>query len=345
MSEQGQNGGDGAPTHVPSDKPGPSLEDIAAVVNLKAGVGDPGEAPKPDVEQTVNTYLEELDKELTPKPFSGPELDKMISDLGGKPAPTSDAPPTEGKPEEKDLPPEGAGVPDTSGKPADQPSDEVKSLKAQIETLTGLLASQSPDLAAILPSLQSGGSVNPALMALLAPKPAAPEPAAPKPEAPEEISIDVTKIFDGAEIDLNEPANLNKLLQHVANVAVESAMLRVPGVVTANITNELTMRRKADQFYADNPDLASHRLIIGRLADQLSAGSPKADFDQILSLVAPLARSVLGLPVPTGKSDEGGAHDKPGIGTRVARRGEAGVKLSEQQRQIAHLISKGAAGR
>jgi len=114
---------------------------------------------------------------------------------------------------------------------------------------------------------------------------------------------------------LQDRTRLNTKLNELYQKAVETAIGKSQAQFTAQIQQQMAMQQMANQFYIDNPDLATHRQTVQQVTEKLIRQNPNLTYEQLLLKAAQATRVLKKLPAPA-------ASRKPVTGTPAP----AGVK-------------------
>lgn len=72
--------------------------------------------------------------------------------------------------------------------------------------------------------------------------------------------------------------------------SVEEMLRILPGIIQNLVRRTIQLRDLTDKFYADNPDLVDHKVVVARVIEGLELKSPQIDLEQLLKEAAPLAK-------------------------------------------------------
>lgn len=88
---------------------------------------------------------------------------------------------------------------------------------------------------------------------------------------------------------------LSGFAKKIAVKTEETILRKIPGTVSKVTMQQLEVQRKAEEFYAAHPQLASTKPFVAQIANVVSSEHPDWDFDQVLQETANRAYSALGL--------------------------------------------------
>lgn len=194
------------------------------------------------------------------------------------------------------------------------------------------------------------------------PAPVTVEPT-PAPAPPAEIKIDEINFLEGRSQEdieriVENPVELNKVLNQVylkaieqsIPIAQERSLLAVPQVVVAHIQRYNKMKGLVDDFYKENADLKVAQRAVGMLANEVHSEHTDWTTKQVFDEAAVRTRKALGMPepppkppgepgrqvvTPAGEPVAGPAFANP---TGSRQRGPAGQKLSGMAKEIDDLM-------
>lgn len=217
------------------------------------------------------------------------EIGKMIGAGTGVEEPLEPEPEPEPSP---DPNPEPEPTPDpepptSEPDPEPEPDPESPSEESELEKIKG----ENEELRKKLDA--SFGKEEP-------PPPAEPPPAEPPPEVIEEIS------FLEEDIDLDDLTRnkdtFNKLLNKVYKAGAESSrqfqentLRSIPDIVKSNVTLQANLKKKVDEFYDSNKDLAPFKKAVAAVYEEIAAENPDWKMDKIFEEIGKETRKKLEL--------------------------------------------------
>ena len=263
-----------------------------------------------DVNDTIDSFLDEFEKKDNPEPepIKEPEVDKVIEP---EPEPDKD------EPDPDDPGPE----PEPDSTPEPEPTDAVEILEARNQKLLDLLEGRTegapkeivPD-DSIEPDLKVADKVD-------------------EPEAMEFIKAEQLEEL------LENPAKFNEVLNKVSAQAVERGekqtvekILRsIPQIVATQVSNRIAVTRMVDKFYDDNKDLSHVKKTVGAVANEVHAENSDWAVEKVFKEAAVRTRKLLGLEEAAFKKDDK-KKDKepnPAFVKSGARRERGGAQIEE----------------
>lgn len=127
---------------------------------------------------------------------------------------------------------------------------------------------------------------------------------APQEPEPEPLTVEEMDFLGERHIDnlLSDSQTFNAFINEVARKIIEGAsanigqniMTSIPQIVRTNVTNQMSLARKVDDFYRENSDLADKKQFVGIVANELQAKNPEWTVEQLFSEAAAEARKRLG---------------------------------------------------
>ena len=314
----------------------------------------PDKVVKQDVEDMLSSFLEEpAEPEPTPEPTPTPEPEP-------EPAPTP-----EPEPEPTPVP-----TPEPEPEPEPEPTPTPEPEPTPVEpTEMELLQRQNKLLLERIEKISGGEPVPAAEPKPVEPVPGEPAPPAPPaepapPVPPAAIKVDEINFLEGRSQEdieriVENPAELNKVLNQVYMKAIERSiplaqersLLAIPQVVVAHLQRYNTMKGLVDDFYNENADLKIVQRSVGMIANEVHSEHTDWTTKQVFDEAAVRTRKALGLPEPPPKppGEPGRAVVTP-VGTPPdpafanptgsRQRGPAGQKLTGIAKEIDDLMPK-----
>jgi len=334
----------------------------------------PDKIVKQDVEDMLNSFLETPGEPPAEPPKDPPPAEPPAEPPVEPPAeppvePKPAEPPVEPKPGEPPVEPP-AEPPDPRLTQPPEPPAEPPVEPTEME----LLQRQNQLLLERIEKISGGEPVATAPAPPAEPKPGEPAPseappAEPAPPAPPAaIKVDEINFLEGRSQEdieriVENPAELNKVLNQVYMKAIERSiplaqersLLAIPQVVVAQLQRYNTMKGLVDDFYNENADLKIVQRSVGMIANEVHSEHTDWTTKQVFDEAAVRTRKALGLPEPPPKP--AGAPARPVVtpqgtppgtppdpafanpsGSR--QRGPAGAKLTGMAKEIDDLMPR-----
>jgi len=314
----------------------------------------PDKVVKQDVEDMLSSFLEEpAEPEPTPEPTPTPEPE---------PEPT---PTPEPEPEPTPVP-----TPEPEPEPEPEPTPTPEPEPTPVEpTEVELLQRQNKLLLERIERISGGEPVPAAEPKPVEPVPGEPAPPAPPaepapPVPPAAIKVDEINFLEGRSQEdieriVENPAELNKVLNQVYMKAIERSiplaqersLLAIPQVVVAQLQRYNTMKGLVDDFYKENSDLKIVQRSVGMIANEVHSEHTDWTTKQVFDEAAVRTRKALGLaeppPKPAGDPSRTvvtpvGTPPDPAFAnpTGSRQRGPAGAKLTGMAKEIDDLMPR-----
>jgi hypothetical protein len=128
-------------------------------------------------------------------------------------------------------------------------------------------------------------------------KPSEPEPVKPEPPKVE----DLEKLFEGLDFDNVVDTRegfvefMRNAFQALQTGIVSQVNTQIPDVVGSVVTQQTSLKEMVAEFYESNPELASVKAYVGKIADEISAKDPNLSIKEVLDKAAIQAKEGLGI--------------------------------------------------
>lgn len=202
-------------------------------------------------------------------------------------------------------------------------TDEIATLKAQIELLTKLISEKAElpkkeeDPLVIMPSLEefdyfSGKDPRDVL------------------EDPEEFANTFTR-------------NIDTRLKMFQDAILEAVYSSMPKILNKHVVEQIESKKAADSFYTAHADLISHKGLVAKTANFVAENFPdlKNDKDKFFEKVADQTRLLLGITAKEKEVKKPGTSTKPALVNKVVSGGNRFMKQvepTETEKQINDLL-------
>jgi hypothetical protein len=95
-----------------------------------------------------------------------------------------------------------------------------------------------------------------------------------------------------------------KAVTDAKNIIGEGTLRAIPDIVKNNIDLYTTLKKASEDFYTENKDLAPFKRVVAAVFEEVSSQNPGKGYPELMALVAPEARTRLGLQAQAVKKEK-----------------------------------------
>jgi hypothetical protein len=95
-----------------------------------------------------------------------------------------------------------------------------------------------------------------------------------------------------------------KAVTDAKNIIGEGTLRAIPDIVKNNVELYTTLKKASEDFYTENKDLAPFKRVVAAVFEEVSSQNPGKGYPELMALVAPEARTRLGLQAQAVKKEK-----------------------------------------
>jgi hypothetical protein len=136
-----------------------------------------------------------------------------------------------------------------------------------------------------------------------------------EPETPPEVKVETPALNMVTEEEYDEALRsvegFNALLNRAAARIAEFTIRNQVGYLTKTVDERVDNRVLVNEFYKTNPDLRGHRAAVGTTFKLIQSSNPGLSTSEVLEKLAPMVRTIQGLPAPNASTPPPSPDPKP----------------------------------
>lgn len=138
--------------------------------------------------------------------------------------------------------------------------------------------------------------------------------------------------------------SINKVRKADRDSIMQMVYKNLPAIIQKHVIEQVENKSGADKFYADNPDLASHKKRVAIMANTVKEMFPELSGNEFLSKVADMTRQAVGLEkdIKEAPAEKPGKKTKPALvskSVKAVTKRNPPEELDSMEKEIQDLLN------